>query len=67
MRLALLLQPLLRLFDGVEPLPGERSGIGGGRSRLNSAYSTRMQQLESDGSEAVKRLERAYAARNELR
>jgi hypothetical protein len=56
-----------RLQDGVEPLPGERTGTGGGRSRLNSAYYTRMQQLEGDMSEAVKRLERAYTARNEVR
>ena len=56
-----------RLKDGVEPLPGERTGTVGGRSRLNDSYYTRMAQLEADVSAAVKRLDQAYAARNELR
>lgn len=56
-----------RLKHGVEPLPGERTGSVGGRSRLNEAYYKRMGQLEADVSSAVQRLDRAYAARNELR
>ena len=56
-----------RLRLGVEPLPGERTGIGGGRSRLNEAYYKRMQRLEEEVTQAVNRLDRAYAARNALR
>ncbi len=56
-----------RLQQGVEPLPGERTGSVGRRSRLNEGYYRRMEQLEAEVSAAVKRLDAAYAARNELR
>ncbi len=56
-----------RLQDGVEPLPGERTGSVGRHSRLNESYSRRMEQLQADVAAAVKRLDAAYAARNQLR
>ncbi len=56
-----------RLQEGVEPLPGERTGSANRRSRLNEAYYRRMAELEAQVSAAVKRLDAAYAARNQLR
>jgi hypothetical protein len=52
---------------GVEPLPGERLGDVGGRTRLGPSYVERQQALEREISAAQQRLEQAYARRNELR
>jgi len=67
MALEKLKQAQQRLQQGVEPLPGERTGNGGGRSRLNEAYYRRMRYLQQEVTEAVNRLDRAYVARNSLR
>ena len=48
-----------RLAEGEEPLPGERSGIGGGRSRLNEAYAQRQATLKRAVEAAEKRLQQA--------
>ena len=56
-----------RLQDGAEPQPGELTGTTGGFARRNSAYYERMQRLSQDVSEATRRLDRAYTARNALR
>jgi hypothetical protein len=52
---------------GVEPLPGERLGIGRGASRLADSYFRRQQALDGEVGAAQQRLEQAYARRNELR
>jgi hypothetical protein len=52
---------------GSEPLAGERLGIRGGGSRLAPSYFAREQDLERDVSEAQRRLDKAYARRNDLR
>lgn len=36
------------LANGKEPLPGERTGIAGGGSRLNDSYWARQKQLRED-------------------
>jgi hypothetical protein len=47
------------LKGGEEPLPGERTGIGNGFSRLNDQYWARQQGLQDAVSSARKRLEDA--------
>jgi len=56
-----------RLGQGSEPLPGERVGIGGGRSRLTQDYFARQQALEEELVRANARLEAAYRQRNDAR
>jgi hypothetical protein len=59
-----------RLQDGVEPLPGERTGIiGGGRHgvRLNEDYYDRIRGLQQAVGDATQQLDQAYERRNELR
>jgi hypothetical protein len=56
-----------RQLAGEEPLPGERSGNVGGKSRLNEAYFTRQASLKQAVAQAEQPLERAQAGFNELR
>ena len=42
---------------GKEPLPGERIGTAGGKSRLTDDYYARQKKLEQDVAEAQKRVE----------
>jgi len=55
------------LEAGQEPLPGERTGLARGGSRLNEAYWDRQAQLKRVVAEAQGRLDRAAAERNALR
>jgi hypothetical protein len=55
------------LAAGEEPLPGERTGLARGGSRLNEAYWERREQLKKAVGEAQARLDRAVAERNALR
>lgn len=58
------LQKALAARDvGKEPLPGERTGAAGGKSRLAEAYATRQQALEDAVIAARKRLEDAQRGR----
>jgi Domain of unknown function (DUF4124) len=52
---------------GVEPLPGERAGNRRGGSRLAPSYFERQQALDDAVSAAQRRVEQAYARRNDLR
>lgn len=52
---------------GVEPLPGERLGKVGGGSNFAPAYFERQQALDREVSAAQRRLEKAYARRDEVR
>lgn len=52
---------------GVEPLPGERTGIVSGKSRLNEAYQARQKALADEVAEAEAMLRKAIAERNTLR
>jgi len=56
-----------RLETGREPLPGERLGTAGGRSRLSPEYQSRIAGLEREVADAEARVKRAYEARNALR
>lgn len=56
-----------RQKEGVEPLPGERTGNSGGGSRLNDAYHARQRRLATDLSQAEAALNRAIAARDALK
>jgi hypothetical protein len=47
------------LAKGEEPLPGERTGIVGGKTRLNEAYWARQRKLKDDVENARANLERA--------
>ncbi len=47
------------LEAGREPLPGERTGLAGGGSRLNATYWDRQRQLELAVADAQTRLDRA--------
>ena len=51
---------------GVEPLPGERTGIAGGGSRLNDAYQARQRRLADEVAEAEAVLKKAIAERDAL-
>jgi len=55
------------LEAGQEPLPGERTGLARGGSRLNEAYWDRQAQLKRVVSDAQARLDRSAAERNALR
>jgi len=55
------------LEAGREPLPGERTGLARGGSRLNESYWNRQRQLESVVADAQARLDRAVAERNAVR
>jgi hypothetical protein len=55
------------LRSGRTPLPGERLGKAGGGSRLSEAYFLRLRAAETRVEEAKQRLDKAYAARNNLR
>src|SRR5438445_3994388 len=52
---------------GVEPLPGERLGNVGGRTRLGPAYFERQRTMAAEVDTARARLDEAYRLRNELR
>lgn len=56
-----------RQVAGEAPLPGERAGIGQGRSRLRPEYFARQRQLSGEVEAARIRLEEAYRQRDELR
>jgi hypothetical protein len=56
-----------KLEAGREPLPGERLGTAGGRSRLSPEYESRIADLEREVAAADARVKRAYEARNALR
>lgn len=43
--------------NGEEPLPGERSGVAGGGSRLNEDYFERQKKLEDDATRARQALD----------
>lgn len=49
------------LAKGEEPLPGERTGTAGGKSRLNDDYWKRQRQLKDDVENARANVERARA------
>ncbi len=51
----------------VEPLPGERLGNVGGRTRLGPAYFERQRATAAEVDAARARLDEAYRLRNELR
>lgn len=51
----------------VEPLPGERMGTAGGRSRLTPEYFERQRAMEADVDTARAGLDEAYRLRNQLR
>ena len=51
----------------VEPLPGERLGTFGGRSRLDPAYFERQRAMAAEVDAARARLDEAYRLRNQLR
>jgi hypothetical protein len=55
------------LEAGREPLPGERTGLARGGSRLNEKYWERQRQLEASVADAQARLARAVAERNAAR
>lgn len=55
------------LAAGREPLPGERTGLAHGGSRLNEAYKDRQRGLEAVVADAQTRLDRAIADRNAAR
>jgi hypothetical protein len=55
------------LDAGREPLPGERTGLAGGGSRLNETYWARQRQLEASVADAQTRLDRAISERNAAR
>jgi hypothetical protein len=52
---------------GVEPLPGDRLGKVGGRSRLTPDYFERQRALAAEVDAARARLDEAYRQRNQLR
>ena len=52
---------------GVEPLPGERTGIVGGGSRLNEAYHERQKLLAKYVNYAEEALKKAIQDRNKVR
>jgi len=52
---------------GVEPLPGDRLGTVGGRSRLTPDYFERQRALAAEVDAARARLDEAYRQRNQLR
>ena len=56
-----------RQLAGKEPLPGERTGNVGGRSRLNETYFERQARLKQAVEQAGQRLEHAQTRLNELR
>jgi hypothetical protein len=56
-----------RQKEGVEPLPGERTGNSGGGSRLNDAYQARQRRLARDLSQAETALKQAVAERDALK
>jgi hypothetical protein len=56
-----------QLQNGAEPQPGERVGIGGGKSRLTEDYFGRQKQLEQNLADANRRLELTYQRRNQLK
>jgi len=55
------------LDAGREPLPGERTGLARGGSRLNASYWDRQRQLETAVADAQARLDRAVVERNAAR
>lgn len=55
-----------RQQEGVEPLPGERTGNAGGGSRLNELYQARQQALADAVAQAEATLQGAIARRNSL-
>ena len=56
-----------RLEEGREPLPGERTGLAKGGSRLTPEYEARVAGLERDVAAAEERVRRAYDGKNALR
>lgn len=56
-----------RRDSGVEPLPGERTGLVSGKSRLNEQYQARQQSLAADVAAAEAMLKKARAERNTMR
>lgn len=56
-----------RQQDGVEPLPGERTGLVSGKSRLNETYWERQRALAQETAEAEAMLRKARADRETLR
>lgn len=56
-----------RQQDGIEPLPGERSGLVSGKSRLNETYWERQRALAQETAEAEAMLRKARTERESLR
>jgi hypothetical protein len=52
--------------NGVEPLPGERTGNANGSSRLNDKYKARQLSLEQDVAEAEAMLKKTVRERDAL-
>lgn len=56
-----------RLDAAREPLPGERLGTAGRKSRLSDEYFRRIEREERELQEARARLQRAYRARSDAK
>lgn len=56
-----------RQEQGVEPLPGERTGTVSGKSRLNEVYQARRQKLANEVAEAEAALRKSVEERDALR
>src|SRR5262249_39081477 len=56
-----------RRQEGIEPLPGERLGTAGGKSRLAPKYFTRQRDNAADVDAARANLDEAYRLRNDVR
>ncbi|GAB3554356.1 hypothetical protein GCM10027343_42300 [Noviherbaspirillum agri] len=56
-----------RQEEGVEPLPGERSGLVTGKSRLNEAYWERQRALAQETAEAESMVRKARNERESIR
>jgi hypothetical protein len=60
-------QAIARRDDGIESLPGERSGTAAGGSRPNQNYFARQAILEQEVENARKRYEAAMKRWNDLK
>lgn len=58
---------MMRQQAGVEPLPGERTGIVGGGTRLNRDYQARQRALARNVAEAKEEVRKAIAERDALK
>lgn len=56
-----------RQKEGVEPLPGERTGTASGKSRLNEQYWERQRSLAEEAAEAEALLKKSIEERDAVR